>query len=389
MNRVLILLMFTILFSSCTSSSKLMRRGNYDAAIAKSVRKLAKNPNNQKEIITLERAYNIANEQNQERIRFLKRDSNPRNMVELLDLYALMSRRQTLVRTVTPLNLPNRVVQFPYIDYDEEIISAKQGATEFLYEEALQLMRKNEKLSFRNAWQNLSRVKEMAGGFRNVDDLLAEAREKGMSRVLVSVNNRSHLNLHPEFVDQLLIVDTRRIDNEWVEFYYKDLDEQMFFDYFVVINLLSINVSENQVKEKDQMVRKRVEDGFEYLLDGRGNVRKDSLGNDIRVQKYKDLACSLVETEQLKTVSIDGNLELYSEQPRRLLKREPLGAATEFKHFYARAIGDLDALDDETRKMVETKPLPFPTEAEMVFRTSETLKVAIAEAIRKNRRLIN
>lgn len=388
MYRILLITMIAFLFGGCASSSKLLQRGQYDAAIQKSVRKLLKNPNDHEEILVLERAYNIANEQNSERIRFLKREGNIRNNPEILHLYNMMKNRQTLVRTVLPLYLPDRVIQFPYIDYDEEIIAAQAGAAEYHYNQALQLMNRREKEAYRLAWENLMLVKEYAGDYKDVNQLAYEARTKGISRVLVTADNRTHLNLAPEFVEQLLTVDPRGLDNEWIEFYYKDLDESIAFDYYVDVSLMSIIVSPNELVDKDRIVENSIEDGFEYLLDDRGNVMKDSLGNDIKIPKYTDVFCTVIETHQRKSVNIDGTLDIVSEHPRRLLKREPVYAFTVFEHISARAIGDLRALDEETLLLVETEPLPFPSDVDMIFRTAGVLRTAISEAIIKNKNFI-
>ena len=305
-----------------------------------------------------------------------------------MHLYSRMKARQSLVRIVTPLQLPDRLVQFSYVDYDAEIIQAQRGAAEYHYKQALELMGRNEKESYRLAWNNLLKVKEFSGDYEEVNRLLAETRQQGISRVLVTVNNRTHLNLAQEFLDQLLLVDTRGMDHEWVEFYYKDLDPQMYFDYFVTINLTAFNISPNQSSEDDRMVKKRVEDGFDYVLDARGNVVKDSLGNDIKVPRYKELACTLIETHQKKSVHVEGDMEILSERPRRLLKRETLGAYTVFEHFSSRAVGDTDALDEESKKLIETGPLPFPSDPEMILRATEPLRIAIAEAIVKNKQFI-
>ncbi len=377
-----------ILFFGCVSSSKLLHRGDFDGAIEKSVRALMKNPTKEKEILVLERAYNIVNEQDYERIRFLERNGNPGDMEEVIRLYSKMKRRQTLVRTVTPLRLQERLVQFPYIDYDDKIINAKSAATEHHYQNGLTLIHRGEKQSKRDAYMAFSRVKDLSGNYKKVDSLLYEARQQGVSRVLVSVSNQSHLNLPQEYVDGLLAVDPRRLENEWLEFFYADLDESIDFDYYITVNMRRIIISPDQTQTKDRQVTKKVEDGFEYVKDAKGNVKKDSLGNDIKVPKFKTLVCAVVETHQHKSIVIECDLEIFSVNPYKLIKREPLGAASKFDHVSARAIGDVNALDEETQKQVNVKPLPFPTEVEMILRTSQGLRSAVANALRGNRSLI-
>ena len=59
-----------LLMAGCGSSKKQVEIGNYDAAINKAVTALRKNPNSSKDIESLERAMNIALEQDNERIRY-------------------------------------------------------------------------------------------------------------------------------------------------------------------------------------------------------------------------------------------------------------------------------------------------------------------------------
>ncbi|MFO7978635.1 MAG: hypothetical protein R6U64_08240 [Bacteroidales bacterium] len=387
MKKTLLLLLTVILLGGCVSSSKLMQKGQYEAAVQKSVKKLRKNPENEKEIAVLERAYTIANERDLEQIRFLEREGNPRNMESIVQGYSRLRNRQSLVRTVLPLYLGDRVIQYPYVDYDEKIITARQQASEFFYNNALELLKRGDKESYRQAWNEFYKVKEYGGLIPGLDSLMEQARYNGISRALVTIQNHSPLNLPDEYIDQLLTVDPK-LDNDWVEFYYQDLDKSIYFDYFLVVNLRAIEVTPDRVSEEDRMVRKRVEDGFEYVLDENGNVKKDSLGNDIKTTKYKMLACTVIETLQQKDVKIEGDLEILSENPRRMIKREPLVASGSFEHYSARAVGDLDALDEETRERVESQKMPFPTDVEMVMRTSDLFRQAIASAIHRNRQYI-
>jgi hypothetical protein len=67
-----ILFLSALLMAGCGSSKKYVESGNYDAAINKAVAELRKNPGSEKDIESLERAMNIALEQDNERIRYLK-----------------------------------------------------------------------------------------------------------------------------------------------------------------------------------------------------------------------------------------------------------------------------------------------------------------------------
>jgi hypothetical protein len=388
MNRIAFVFILSLLVAGCASSTRLLQRGDYDRAVEKAVGKLRKNPGNEKEVQVLERAYRISNEQNLERIRYLKMEGRPANMPEIVSLYTRLSDRQALVRTVTPLTAGGRTIQFPYVDFHEEIIAARSGAAAFHYGQAVELMAQHDKQAYREAYGHLLQSMEFGGDYLNARELAAKARQEGISRALVSVYNHTHLNLPQGFVDQLLLVDTRGMDTQWVEFHYRDLDERLPFDYFIDVNLRVIDVSPNQVSEKDRLVSKRIEDGFDYARDARGNVLKDSLGNDIKITKYKEISCALIETLQQKSARIEGDIEFFSEQPRRLLRREPVGSATTFEHHSARAIGDIRALDEEDREMAGREAVPFPGEPDMIMRTADGFRQAIAEAIRKNRKLI-
>lgn len=388
MKKILYYLLIVFVVSGCASSQKLLQKGRYDESIQKSVKKLMKSSNNRKEILTLDRAYNLANERDLERVKFLKTEGNPKNLDEILNRFLLLKNRQSLVRTVTPLTLPDRTINYPFTDYDLEIVSAKIGAADFFYANAIKLMQNNDKESFRQAYSELRKVQEYVGIYRDVNQLIQEARLKGISRALVYVQNHTHLKLSKEYEEQLLIVNPQYLGGDWVEYHFKDLDESINYDYYIAVNLRVIDVSPDMITEKDKIETKRVEDGFDYAKDARGNVMKDSLGNDIKIPKFKTLTCTLIQKFQQKLVTIEGDVEFYSENPRRMLKREPIGARSVFEHTSARAIGNIEALSPESKRLTEASQLPFPNDFDMIFRTGDAMKIAIGESLRRNRNLI-
>jgi hypothetical protein len=385
MRRIVYFLITALILSSCGSSKKMLEKGNYDAAIQRAVKKIRKDPDSPKDIEALDRAYKIANQQDEERVTFLEREDNPNNYDEVFAIYSRMKNRQSLVRTVTPMNLNGRTIDYPYVDYDARIISAKRKAADYYYHSGKNLMKTGTKEAYRQAHYDMSKAQEYSGGmYPDLDPLIEESRFKGISRVIVLTNNMTQINLDPQWEADLLEIDTRGFEKEWVEYHFKHLNEDISYDYTIFVNLENIAISPDEVKEKDNLYKKKVEDGFDYVLDASGNVMKDTAGNDIKIPRYKELHCTLIETHQFKSVGINGNIEIIAENPKKLLRREPIGAENMFEHHSARAVGDLNALDTEAKQMIENEAVPFPTDFEMLFMCTETLKPAIREGIRKN-----
>jgi hypothetical protein len=173
-----------------------------------------------------------------------------------------------------------------------------------------------------------------------------------------------------------------------VEYHFKHLDDNIQYDYAVMVKLLSILVSPDEAKDTDEVFNKRISDGFEYVLDANGNVMKDTAGNDIKLQKFKDITCTLITTHQFKSVEIRGEVEIISLNPERLIQKEPFGAQNQFEHYSARSIGDEGALTEEALKRTQQEKVPFPTDVEMVMMCTETIKPAIRNAIYANRQYI-
>ena len=389
MKKTVTFLMAALLLAGCGSTTKKLQRGQYDAVIDKTVKKLIRKPD-AKRAAEMDKAYQMANERDLERIRYLKMENNPDNYDEIFNRYNLLKERQRKVRTVTPLTVDGKTYSYEYVDYDAEMVNAKRKAADFYYENGKSLLENAlQKEDYRDAYFQLMKASEYSGGqYPNIDELIYDARMKGISRVIVEVANQSPIQLPPPVEEDLISFDTRGLDNEWVEYHFKHMDEDIDYDYAVIVNLLTVAVSPDHTEDNDEIFNKRVSDGFDYVLDANGNVMKDTAGNDIKVQKFKDITCTLIETRQYKTVEIRGEVEILSLKPERLIQKEPFGATNEFEHSSARAVGDLGALTEEALRKTQQEKIPFPTDVEMVMTCTETIKPAIRNAIYANRQYI-
>ena len=389
MRKTSLLFLLVFLLSSCGTTTKKMQQGNYDAVIDKTVKRLVKK-SNADDAAEMDRAFRLANERDEDRVRYLVAENNPNNYDEVFRRYNMLKERQRKVRTVTPLTVDGNTYEYTYVDYNAEMIAAKKKAGEYfynngksLYENALQ------KEDYREAYYQLSKAAEYSGGqFPDIDRLIYDTRMKGISRVIVQVVNQTPLKLPAQVEEDLISFNTSGLENEWVEYHFKHMDSDVKYDYEILVKILSIMVSPDEVKETDEIFKKQISDGFDYVLDASGNVMKDTAGNDIKIQKFKEITCTLIETQQFKSVEIKGEVEILNMNPKRLVQKGPFGANNKFEHFSARAIGDVGALTEEDLAKSQQQKIPFPTDIDMVMMCTETIKPAIRNSIYSNRQYI-
>ena len=137
-----------------------------------------------------------------------------------------MSDRQALVRTVTPLTLNGKTIEYPYVDYMPEMVAAKRKSADFYYAHGNELMKSKLKESYRQAFYEFVRAKEYVGDYEGIDNKIEDAKYLGMSRVFITLQNKSILKFPQEFEEDLLALDLPRLNSEWVEYHTQDLNAE-------------------------------------------------------------------------------------------------------------------------------------------------------------------
>lgn len=381
------LLFAAILITGCTSSKTYLSKGNYDAAIRKAVPKLRKNPAKEKEAIVLDKAYKLANDADNSKIKFLKQEGNPDIWDDVFNIYSRMKERQALVKTVLPLTINGQKINYPQVDYDQEIIAAKRRAAEYFYAHGKKLLEAGDKKSARDAYYEFENVKKYFKEYEDVDNYLKKAKMMGTNHVKMQLSNNTMFKITREFEKMLLDHDYMKLNSMWVE-HHND-NANINYDYIAEIQLRIIDVSPEKVYEKETIETKEIRDGWEYVLDNQGNVMKDSVGNDIKTPKYKTITCKVLNVSQSKAAHIEGDIIYTRTANNKTIKKIPVAADNFFDHHCATANGDVNALSDETKKMLGNKPLPFPADIEMIYQAGENLRISIFNALRDNRDVVN
>ncbi|MES2138563.1 MAG: hypothetical protein V4511_02565 [Bacteroidota bacterium] len=387
--KIVVFLLISTLIISCSQSSKLMKSGNYDAAIRKSSQKLKRKKQNDKEIVVLEQSYQKANDRDRERIGFLKKEGKPDNWDEIFAVYSMLAQRQENLKPLLPLRIAgqNRDANFEIVNYSDEIIQAKKNATEYFYAHALSLLGRNNKSDARLAYNELLRVKGYSGNYKDVDKELQRAKDIGTSYVLFKMKNTTGVPLPPSFEDELTKISLTDLNGEWLRYYTHEV-KGLDYDYVIVVNMKNINVSPEAIKETNFTETKIIPDGFQYALDANGNVKKDSLGNDIKLPKTKTIFCNVIETYQNKKAIIAGSLDYINNSTGQLIKTDPIASENFFEYRSFGAIGDINALKPETKAKLGPKPVPFPSGFDMLLQAGQVLKGMTKDIIYKNKSVL-
>lgn len=382
MKKLLILLIAITTLISCSSSSKKLENGNYDAALKKSAKKIQKNPGKFEEVNTFNAAYKAAYNKDNAEINRLKQQGNPANWSKIYQIYSRMKGRQDLANSLPPVGL-----EYQEINYEPEILTAKNNATEYAYAKGDELMAKNDRIEARKAYNKYREAKSYIADFKDVDQKIELAKKAGITNVFFRIEDNAEMLVPQQMMQEIQNVDVNDLDKGWIN-YDSYIDTTTLYHYSVILSVKLIEVTPDNVAKTHTIEKKEVPDGFDYVLDANGNVKKDSLGNDIKIPKYKTIQCNITRYHQTKSARIAGDLEYYDNATDKLMKTDPIVSESLFENRYTLPLGNIDALSPQTQQELNTKPMPYPYPDALVLQAGEIMKAMTKEILVKNKEFL-
>ena len=392
MKKIILLTATLFLMISCSSiknTQQAINNGNYEKAIDIALDNLQKNKTkkgNQPYVLMLQDAFAKANARDLSKITYLKNDQNPENLENIFVLYETLKNRQEIIKPLLPLPIlsENKNAQFQFSNYDDKIINAKNELSDYLYTKAKQLFNNNNKFDYRNAYDDLEYIDKINSNYKDVRNLMNIAREKGVDFVFVSMKNETQKVIPKRLEEDLLNFDTYGLNDLWT-IYHSKKDKKIDYDFGLELNLRNIEVSPEQVREKQIIKEKQIVDGFKYLLDDKGNQVKDSLGNKIKVDKLVNIRCEFYQFTQFKTAKVSGQVKYVDLYTKQTVQVFPIESEFVFEHVYARFDGDKRALEESLLDLLVLKAIAFPTNEQMIYDTGNDLKQRLKYIITKNK----
>jgi hypothetical protein len=381
-----LLLLFIVAACGVKTTRNLIGQGVYDAAIDKATQKLRKNKTNKKSkeyIALLDEAFTKAKDHDNSTIKFLVKDANPQKLEQIFNIYKNLNARQEKIRPLLPLKLNNKEVLFAFEDYTDQIISSKNALAKYLYDNSKALLYTKDKMNARRAYNDLVYLNEISPSYKDTGILMNEAQFKGTDFVHVFTKNETLMVIPVNLNNALLDFSTYGLNEKWTE-YHGGKQKNIIYDYGLSIAFQQINISPEQIKEREFTVENEIIDGKIKQLDSRGRVIKDSLGKDIMVDNLKVVKALVNEVRQFKTVQVVAKIDFINLNSNQLLESFPLSSNFVFENIYARFKGDKRAIAPEYYPNFRNGPVPFPNNQQMVFDTGEDLKNQLKGIIKQH-----
>ena len=384
------ILLFLIACGGIKNTQKAINLGDYSNAINKAIANLASNKSkkgHQPYILLLEEAFEKNKKRELDHIAFLEKDGNEANYEDIYKSYVNLRDIQERIKPLLPLQLveENRTAQFVFDDYENEIVDYKEDLSEYLYDNAEHLLASAvNKQDYRTAYRDFIYLNEINPGFEDTRQKIEEAHQKGIDHVEVQLQNNSQQIIPKNLAEELLNFNTYGLNDLWT-MYHNNPSPDVTYDYRLNVSFDQINISPEQLREKEIIKEKRVKDGYRYARDTDGIVLRDSLGNKIKIDRFKTVQCRFNEFTQFKAVQVTGNVVYTDLKTQQQINSYPLASEFAFEHIYANSDGDDRALDYDLSKLLERGAMPFPSDEQMVYDAGEDLKNRLKNILKQHR----
>lgn len=364
------------LLSACTSSKQQFEKGNYEKAVALSIKKLRKNPDINKQKNILKAAYTYAVQVSEEKIKQHQQSTDRFKWDRVIEQYRKMQQLYTDL-----LQCPACLAVIEPIDLQNELNQALAEGANVYVEEGQKALATQQKDGGRLAYRHFAQAKAYQNNYGNIDRMLNQARIQGteiigISRIPVSSKG---LELNTAFFLQQL---TQALN-----------DLNYFFAVFAPVEQLA-----EQKQVPDQVVDLSFDDyyiGQTYVKEVRESLVRDSvkvgevtdsLGTKYTV--YGEVKADLQRFE--KTIESGGllNIAIVEPKSRSILFQQKIPSTTVWENDWATYQGDKKALTKEELALTQEKELLPPPPQDLFYSFTRPLFDQTASLLRRRYRYL-
>ncbi len=388
MKKYLLSFFTFLMLLSCSNVKEIQQQvysGNYDRAIDMSIEQIAKKKGKKSAdpyVALLKESYDKATAADLAEIDKLLKDTNPEKWQRIYDLYLSLDTRQDKIKPLLPLYLmkENKAVNFAFNDYSSKLIDAKNHLVNHLYKKAKILLSSYNKADIREAYDLLDELDRIDPNYKDVRNLMNVAHQKGMTYALVQIVNETDKVIPQKLEDELLNFSSYGASNFWVDYHNKKQPGKNY-DYNIYLKFKQINITPDQVREKEILEEKEIQDGYTYQRDAKGNIVRDTLGKPIKIPRMVKVQSRVHLYQQHKEAQLQSVVEIVDNRTGQRVDNFPLQSQFVFEYNYATQRGDKRAIRQEILEFLDKRPVPFPTNEQMIYDAARDIKMKLKDIL--------
>lgn len=373
MKRMFTLFILAImLLSSCKNIQKMVDKGQYDEAIVYAAEQLQGEEHKKTKYVTaLEDAFAKVMSRDYDRLEYMEASDRPEYYGKIYQLYKMIERRQERIRPFLPLiSEDGYVAHFKMTDVRPALAEYAEKDAAYHYELAHKYLNEytpDNKGKARSAYRSLLEVEQYFSDYKDIESLMEEAKTLGTEHVYITTSLDPYAMLDPVSRRAFEEMDIRGLDQNWIAFH-NVVHDDLVYDYKVSLEMNEVYVDGEQERANTYHYTREIQDGWNYLLDERGNVAKDTLGNDIKMPRYVEVKARVIEVARRKNAQLRADLIVVDLHTGREIDRYPIDAHIDFNGFSCILRGDKRALQSADRKHHMDGYLEdFPVDEEMIY----------------------
>lgn len=381
--RILISSLLLISFG-CSPIKKINNNvvsGEFDKAINKTISELKKIKNKKKKIqyeLILKDIYNRAVVNSKDKISRFKKDGNPEFFDDIYFEYDKLIKRQNKLK-----NLSSERLNFNFENYDSELINFRYKTSDYFLKISNSFISNNNKFDYRKAYNYLTVIESINPNYLDTRSLIKLCLVKGKDYILLNVLNESKSVLFEDLEKDILNIKGYDLNSTWKSFFTKNDSFEGTYDFYIDLAFKSFIISPERLVQKEGFSEKNIVDGLTYKLDDEGNVMKDSLGNDIKVDKLIKISVKSIESIQSKSAKVLAEIR-FIDKKKNIIEKFPLESEFWFRNRFLEYDGDKRVLTKEQIKLSKNRFIPFPPDEVLIFNNSENIKRKMKRIIYKS-----
>ncbi|MBX2951857.1 MAG: hypothetical protein KF870_05095 [Leadbetterella sp.] len=352
---------------SCASVKKELDNGRYKQAVDLAVSKLkGKKKKSPKFVLGLEEAYEYYLQEKLTQADNLKRKAAEGTDLKILKIYEEIESVQASIRPLLPLTDKNGYkADIQLMDVSAELAQYRNKAADFLYTGALDNLEKaakGDKTAAREAYSALKQMENIAGGTSHIRKLQEEAKTLGTTHILLETEISPKISLSKAATGLFRDLGSENLNKTW-QTLHLSADRRQKLDYEVTLVLNDFVISPEKESTREYQDKKEIEE-----------EAGSSSRNNEKIKRKVEVKADVIELYRFKEAVVKGQLIIYDRNARKELYNQEVNAVQTFENYASTFKGDKRALSDVSRKRIGGKPIPFPTNEQILADALALLK---------------